>query len=74
MIATKPAYAARSRNGPSVVERAFELALSGSCNNVHDVGLQLKKERFDSVEAHLAGTSIRRQLRALCGRAAVAAG
>lgn len=73
MTATILAYAARSRNGPSVIERAFELALSGTCNNVHEVGLQLKKERFESVEAHLAGTSIRRQLRELCGKAAVAA-
>lgn len=65
---------AGSRDDPSVIERAFELARSGTCQNVHEIGLRLKSERFASVEAHLAGTSIRRQLRELCGRnAAVAA-
>jgi hypothetical protein len=60
------AYPAGSRNGLSVIERAFELARSGTCNNVQEVGMRLKSERFESVEAHLAGASIRRQLRDLC--------
>jgi hypothetical protein len=66
-------YPAGSRNGLSVIERAFELARSGTCSSVQEVGMRLKSERFESVEAHLAGTSIRRQLRELCGRKAVAA-
>lgn len=56
----------RAPSAPQIIERAFELARSGACHNVSEVGLQLKRERFDSVEAHLAGTSIRRELRQLC--------
>ena len=65
-VAPPAACTATSSLGPSIIERAFELARSGACQNVAEVGLQLKRERFDSVEAHLAGTSIRRELRQLC--------
>ncbi|MBA3677243.1 MAG: hypothetical protein H0W74_07545 [Sphingosinicella sp.] len=57
------------RSGPSTIERAFELARSGSCHNVQEIALKLKRERHDSVEAHLAGQSIRRELRLLCQEA-----
>lgn len=50
----------------TTLERAFALARSGSCASVSDIRLMLKKERFDQVEAHLAGPSLTRQLRALC--------
>lgn len=63
---------AAGRNDQSVIERAFELAQSGTCRNVHEIGLRLKREQFASVEAHLAGASIRRQLREYCGRNAAA--
>lgn len=48
------------------LERAFALARSGECASVGEIRTRLKKERCDSVEAHLAGPAIGRQLRALC--------
>jgi hypothetical protein len=54
---------------PTTLERAFALARSGSCQSVADIRQALKRERFDNVEAHLSGSSITRQLRALCEEA-----
>jgi hypothetical protein len=54
---------------PTTLERAFALARSGTCTSVNDIRLRLKGERFDNVDAHLAGHSIVRQLRALCDEA-----
>jgi len=51
---------------PTTLERAFVLARSGTCASVADIRSKLKGERFDQVEAHLAGHSINRQLRTLC--------
>lgn len=51
---------------PTTIERAFALARSGRCASVDEIRAELKRERFDQVEAHLAGPSIARQLRALC--------
>jgi hypothetical protein len=48
---------------PTTVERAFELARSGACDSLPTMIAILKGERHDSVEAHLAGPSIRRDLR-----------
>jgi len=53
----------------STIERAFILARSGDYASVSDIRLALKRERFDSVEAHLAGPSLGRQLRRLCEEA-----
>jgi hypothetical protein len=50
----------------TTLERAFDLARSGTCAGVGEIRLTLKRERFDQVEGHLAGYSITRQLRALC--------
>jgi hypothetical protein len=57
----------------TTLERAFALARSGSCTSVQDIRLTLKRERFDNVEAHLAGPSLARQLRSLCEAARVSA-
>jgi hypothetical protein len=54
---------------PTTLERAFALARSGACASVNDIRVMLKRERFDQVEAHLAGASIARQLRGLCDQA-----
>jgi len=54
---------------PTTLERAFALARSGSCTGLDDIRRTLKRERFDQVEAHLAGHSIGKQLRALCDEA-----
>jgi hypothetical protein len=56
----------RSGEQLSTVERAFELARSGSCSTVDDIRRVLTAERYPSVQAHLAGPSIRRALLALC--------
>jgi hypothetical protein len=53
----------------STLERAFELARSGECASTAEIRLRLKRERFDSVEAHLQGPAINRQLRLLCEEA-----
>ncbi|MGA9582278.1 MAG: hypothetical protein WBR13_09960 [Allosphingosinicella sp.] len=47
----------------TTVERAFELASSGECDNLPDIVAALKGERHESVDAHLAGPSIRKDLR-----------
>jgi hypothetical protein len=54
---------------PTTLERAFALARSGDFVTVEEIRAQLKRERFDQVEAHLTGPSITRQLRALCDEA-----
>ena len=50
----------------TTLERAFALARSGTCANVHEIRQQLRAERFDQVDAHLVGPTISRQLRELC--------
>jgi len=62
----------RSGEQLSTVERAFELARSGSCHTLEDIRRVLTAERYPSVQAHLAGPSIRRALLALCKAAKVA--
>ena len=54
---------------PTTLERAFDLARSGECASVNDIRMRLKAERFDQVDAHLAGPAIARQLRLLCEKA-----
>lgn len=51
------------RERPTTVERAFELARSGQCDNLPSIVAALKGERHESVDAHLAGPSIRKDLR-----------
>lgn len=48
--------------GPSILERAFQLARGGQCRSVNDIRQALKSERFDQVEAHLSGGAIKKQL------------
>ena len=48
-----------------VVERAFELARTGRCRTVDEIRKRLARESYVAVDAHLAGASIRRQLKAL---------
>lgn len=54
----------------STLERAFALAEAGSCKSVSDIRIQLKKEQHESVDAHLSGSMIQRQLKARMLRAA----
>ncbi len=53
----------------TTLERAFILARSGDFAKVDDIRYRLRAERYDQVEAHLAGPSIARQLRNLCTEA-----
>jgi hypothetical protein len=50
----------------SILERAFALAKSGECGSVDDIRRKLKTERYESIDQHLAGPSIKRQLNQLC--------
>jgi hypothetical protein len=50
----------------STIERAYQLARSGCCATVDEIGRILITERYGSVHAYLAGPTIRRQLLALC--------
>lgn len=59
-----------SQDRPTTVERAFELARSGACTNVPAIAAALKGERHESVDAHLAGPSIRRDLKRIWEAAA----
>ncbi len=54
---------------PSIIERAFELARTGECGSIDDIRRRLKAEQYSQVDAHLAGTSVRRQLLDLCREA-----
>jgi hypothetical protein len=49
----------------STVERAFELARSGSCRSNEDIIRQLNREGFSDPAGQLSGQSLRKQLRAL---------
>jgi hypothetical protein len=58
---------------PTTVERAFELARLGAYETLPELAALLKSERYESVDAHLAGPSIRGDLRRSwrAGRAAL---
>ncbi|MBN8817016.1 MAG: hypothetical protein J0J06_16405 [Sphingomonas sp.] len=57
----------------STVERAYQLARSGSCRSIDDIRRKLSAEHYDSVQGHLSGASIKRDLTALCKEACKAA-
>ncbi len=50
----------------STVERAYQLAREGPSTCLDDIRRQLERERYASVNAHLSGPTLRRQLRQLC--------
>jgi hypothetical protein len=47
------------------IERAFQLAKSGTCHDIGDIRLQLEKEGYPGVPQHLSGPLIKKQLSAL---------
>lgn len=53
----------------STVQRAFELAASGTCQSLDDVRRKLTAERYPNILAHLEGRSIRLQLKQLMAEA-----
>jgi len=46
----------------SVLERAFEIARSGTCQGLSALRRQLRAEGYDHIESHLSGLGLRRQL------------
>lgn len=51
---------------PTTIERAYELAKSGSCRTVGDVKAKLQAEGHERVQDRLYGSSITSALRKLC--------
>lgn len=49
----------------SPIERAFELARTSNCRSIEEIRKRLSREDHLNVDAHLAGTAIRKQLKAL---------
>ena len=50
---------------PSTVERAFELARTGSFKSVDEIRKKLKVEGFDRINAHLRGSLSKQLLAAI---------
>ncbi len=56
------------KSGVGIIERAFELA--GSVPTINEIKDQLKKEGYSSVDAHLAGKTLRSELATVLKRGA----
>jgi hypothetical protein len=54
-------------NRKSALERAFELARSGSCLTIRDIAFRLNSEKYDI--SHLEGPALRKQLQDLIDEA-----
>jgi hypothetical protein len=54
-------------NGMSTIERAFELARDSKCRDLADVKRRLTAEGHSGVEQHLAGLSIKKQIKSIIG-------
>jgi hypothetical protein len=46
-----------------LIERAFQLARSGSCQTIDDIRRALKKEGYSSTDLHLNAASLMKHLR-----------
>ena len=55
--------------GKGTIERAFELARSGSCHSTDDIRRVLTREGHEGVASHLSGRTVVKQLRALISAA-----
>ena len=55
----------------SVVERAFDIAQSGTCKRILELRKALKSEGFSDnlIEMHFTSPKLRKQLKALCQEA-----
>lgn len=58
---TGPKLSGRYMHAPDIIERAFELALSSA--TIEDVRNALRREGYSNVDAHLAGPTIKADLR-----------
>jgi hypothetical protein len=57
---------------PTTLERAYELARSGSCRTVGDIKTRLQAEGYEGVKDRLYGASLTTALRKLCAENYVA--
>ncbi|UZK67776.1 hypothetical protein [Sphingomonas sp. M1-B02] len=55
-------------SGTDTIERALDLARNSSCRNVQEIIRTLTIEGHSGVEMHLAGQTIRKQLKTLIAR------
>ena len=55
----------RAMRDVGTVERAFQLAKSGTCHDMDDIRRQLDNEGYPGVPQHLSGPLIKKQLSAL---------
>jgi hypothetical protein len=51
---------------PTTLERAYQLARTGSCKGVGDIRAQLKREGFPDIPGQLYGPTLARALNRLC--------
>jgi len=58
---------------PTVMERAYELARSGTCASVSEIRAKLSGEGYYDVAAQIYGPSLTSDLRKLCNAARPAA-
>jgi hypothetical protein len=54
-------------NGMSTTQRAFELARDSQCRDIADIKRRLTVEGHSGVEQHLAGLSIKKQIKSIIG-------
>lgn len=55
-----------------LLERAYELARSGSCAGLSDIRQKLKAEGYTAMESSMIGLGLRRELKKLCDQAQAA--
>ena len=48
-----------------IIERAYQLAKSGECQDIKELERRLRAEQYEAVLQHLNGPSLRRELMAL---------
>jgi len=53
----------------NTIERAYQIAKSGSCRTVEQIIYQLNREHFEGAVAHLTGAGIRKTLKDLMATA-----
>jgi hypothetical protein len=58
---------------PTTLERAYELAQSGTCRTVGEIKLALSNEGYDRIQDSLYGPTLTSALRKLCQEHFVAA-
>lgn len=62
----KPCYILGMTHRPTTIERAYELAKSGTCNNVEEILAKLTAESYFDAKSQLYGPVLRKELNALC--------